>query len=113
MGMINARFAMCAAAALVLWASAGSAATIDVESFATIPAGPQDSWSNNGYTYAPAKRTAGQCFSGLCLTEFNNAGDLTTITETTGDGYFDFLGFYVNVNGMAHETHNFLKVTAT
>lgn len=105
-------FLAAVAAAAVFGASAAGAATV-LESFNDFPNGPSDSYTSQGFTYTPTKTTNGQCFESLCLQEYSQPdGVITTITRAEEPEEFDFLGFYLNFNGLTEtDAYNFLTIT--
>ncbi len=106
----RAGFLATIAAAAVFGASAASASTV-LESFNNFPNGPSPSYTSQGFTYTPTKTTNGQCFESLCLQEADQSdGVITTITYS--GGAFDFLGFYLNFNGLTQDLeNNFLTIS--
>lgn len=91
---------------------AASAATV-LESFNDFPHGPSDSFVSQGFEYKPTKTTNGQCFEALCLQEYSQPdGVITTISRAEDPEEFDFLGFYLNFNGLTEtDSYNFLTIT--
>lgn len=108
------RSVLFAAAAVVTMGSAASASTI-IESFNDFPnANNVDTWQSQGFDYTPIGTTNGQCFDAICLREDQvNTDPLITNITRVDEGSFDFLGFYLNFNGLTADSEtNFFNITA-